>query len=240
MQTENMNLKMPLTGTPTDVPSFPVGYYQLHPDTSLNFQMNRFYNWVNDASMLEEMRAVSPSIHSYADYTREFMTLAEQALAFGQKLKAAYYLRAAEFFLWPSDPDKLPTRERYLSLIREHYGLSKSDLISIPYENGLLPAYRFTPAHAKGTLVLFGGYDGYIEELIAMCLAFRAAGYEVIAFDGPGQGSALEDSHLPMTHEWEKPVKAVLDFFSLFSSAHAGCAADGRCGRSLCSPTPVL
>ena len=42
--------------------------------------MNRNYTWVNDASMLEEMRAVSPRIHSYADYRREFMMGAEKAL----------------------------------------------------------------------------------------------------------------------------------------------------------------
>src|SRR5215472_15372689 len=196
MQTENMNLQMTGTSTPTDVSGFPVGYYQLHRDRSLNWQMNRNYNWVNDASMLEEMRAISPSIHSYDDYRREFMTLAEKALAGGQNFKAAYYLRAAEFFMWPSDPDKLPTRARYLSLVREHYGLSTSDVIGIPYENGLLPAYRFTLAQSKGTLVIFGGFDGYIEELFSICLAFRAAGYDLIAFDGPGQGGALEDSHL--------------------------------------------
>lgn len=215
MQTENMNQQMTNTNTPTDVPGFPVGYYQLHPDRSLNWQMNRNYNWVNDDSMLEEMRAASPNIHSYADYRREFMTLAEKALAVGQDFKAAYYLRAAEFFMWPSDPDKQPTRARYLFLVREHYGLSTSDVIGIPYEHGLLPAYRFAPEQPKGTLVLFGGFDGYIEELFSICLAIRAAGYDVIAFEGPGQGGALEDSHLPMTHEWEKPVKAVLDFFHL-------------------------
>jgi len=32
-------------------------------------------------------------------------------------------------------------------------------------------------------------------------------------FEGPGQGAALELEHLTMSHEWEKPVKAVLDFF---------------------------
>jgi pimeloyl-ACP methyl ester carboxylesterase len=143
------------------------------------------------------------------------MALAEQVLASGQNFKGAYYLRAAEFFMWPADPDKQPTRARYLSLVREHYGLGQNDLISVPYEHGLLPTYRFTQAKAKGTLVIFGGFDGYIEELFGICLALRAAGYEVIAFDGPGQGGALEDSHLSMTHEWEKPVKAVLDFFGL-------------------------
>ena len=147
MQTENM--KMTGIGTQNDVPSFPVGYYNLHPDRSLNWQMNRNYNWVNDASMLEEMRAVSPRIHSYDDYRHEFMALAEKALAGGQHLKGAYYLRAAEFFMWPSDPDKLPTRARYLSLVREHYGLSTSDVIGIPYENGFLPAYRFILAQSR-------------------------------------------------------------------------------------------
>ena len=36
--------------------SFPVGYHELHPDISVNFQMNRFYGWVGDESMLTEMR----------------------------------------------------------------------------------------------------------------------------------------------------------------------------------------
>jgi hypothetical protein len=26
--------------------SFPIGYYHLHPDVSVNFQLNRFYNLV--------------------------------------------------------------------------------------------------------------------------------------------------------------------------------------------------
>lgn len=35
---------------------FPVGYHRLHSDVSLNFQMNRFDNWVGDTQMLDEMR----------------------------------------------------------------------------------------------------------------------------------------------------------------------------------------
>ncbi|TQI68181.1 hypothetical protein [Clostridium sp. KNHs216] len=34
---------------------FPVGIFQMHPDVSVNFQMNRFYNWSNDETMREEM-----------------------------------------------------------------------------------------------------------------------------------------------------------------------------------------
>jgi len=213
MQTEHMNLKLALTGTPTDVPSFPVGYYQLHPDASLNFQMNRFYT--GDQRMLTEMRTVAPRIHTYADLKREFLALAEQALVEGDYLKSASYLRAAEFFMLPGESTKLPTRERFLHLVREHYGIQESEVISIPYESGMLPAYRFTPEHTKGTVVIFAGFDAYIEEFFAMCFAIRSAGYEVIIFEGPGQGGALEDSYLPMTYAWEKPVKTVLNFFQL-------------------------
>jgi len=40
-------------------------------------------------------------------------------------------------------------------------------------------------------------------------------GYEVIAFEGPGQGAALKKYDIPLDIEWEKPTKAVLDYFNL-------------------------
>lgn len=55
----------------------------------------------------------------------------------------------------------------------------------------------------------------YAEELFMMTMIFKDAGYDIICFDGPGQGSALEDYKIPMTHEWEKPVKSILDYFRL-------------------------
>ena len=36
--------------------SFKVGFHDLHPDISINFQLNRFYGWAGDDSMLTEMR----------------------------------------------------------------------------------------------------------------------------------------------------------------------------------------
>jgi pimeloyl-ACP methyl ester carboxylesterase len=177
--------------------------------------MNRFYNWVGDEAMLDEMRAVAPRIAGLTDFTREFLALAERALTNGQELKGAFYLRAAEFFMLPSDAGRGPTRERFLRLIKSYYGVTDADHSTIPYEDGELSAYRVAAANPKGTIVMFGGFDSYVEEWFVLQFALRDAGYEVIAFDGPGQGSALEDFNLVMTHEWEKPVKAVLDFFHL-------------------------
>lgn len=199
--------------------SFPVGYHAIHPDVSLNFQMNRWFNWVGDVSMLDEMRAAAPRIGTYEDWQREFLALARQALAAGQTLRAAYYFRSAEFFLLAADPRRKPMRERFVQLTREHHGIRSGDRHRVPYSDGtvqgFLPAYRFTPLRPKGVIVVFGGFDSYLEELLPGFLYLRNGGFEVVAFEGPGQGGALFDSGLPMTHEWEKPVRAVLDHFGL-------------------------
>lgn len=207
---------------------FPVGYHRIHPDIGINFQMNRFYNWVGDARMLDEMREAATRIADYADFTREFLALADHALAGEQHLKGAFYLRAAEFFMFPSDPLKRPTRERFLRLIKAHYGVTEADHSAIPYEGGVLSAYRFTQPEPKGTIVVCGGFDSYVEEWFAIVFALRDAGYDVITFDGPGQGAALEDFNLPMTHEWEKPVRTVLDHYDLNDVSLLGFSLGGE------------
>ena len=68
-----------------------------------------------------------------------------------------------------------------------------------PVGEGHLHAYRNTPQHAVGTMVLLGGFDSYMEELFATQAYFVAAGYDVVIFEGPGQGSVLAEAHLPMT-----------------------------------------
>ena len=195
--------------------SFPVGYHDLHPDVSINFQLNRFYGWVGDDSMLTEMRDSLAGVNEYPTFTKIILDLGEEALARHEVLKGAYYLRLAEFFLHFSDPRKLATRERFVGLLLDHLKIAPSAYGRIPFETGWLPAYRLTPAQPKGTFVVFGGYDSYIEEWLPAALVFRDAGYDTILFEGPGQGAALELAHLPMSPEWEKPVKAVLDFFRL-------------------------
>lgn len=198
------------------VSDFPVGFYDdLHKDISINFQMNRFYNWTNDNDMLTEMKEVAPEIHTYDEYIDVFLKLAQKSLNDGKKLRAAYYLRGAEFYMKEENPIKQPTRRQFISLINEYYSINETQHYNIPYENGFLSAYRFSPEASKGTLVIFGGFDSYIEELFLMSIVLKDLGYDVICFDGPGQGSALEESKIPLIHEWERPVKTILDFFDL-------------------------
>ncbi|RKD31067.1 alpha/beta hydrolase [Lacrimispora algidixylanolytica] len=194
---------------------FPIGFYHLHPDFSIDFQMNRFYNWTNDETMLEEMRNASSTILSYNDLIKSFVELGEISLRKKETLKAAYYFRGAEFYLPESDPNKQELRKQFITLVRDFYGITKNQHYMIPYENGFLSAYRISPERPKGTIVIFGGFDSYVEELFMMTMVFRDAGYDVICFDGPGQGSALEDYKIPMSHKWERPVKSILDYFEL-------------------------
>jgi pimeloyl-ACP methyl ester carboxylesterase len=214
--------------------SFPVGYHNLHPDVSLNFQMNRWFGWVGEPEMLVEMRLAAQRIASYADWKREFLALATPAFHRGHLLRAAFYSRSAEFFMRRDDPDRAGARDRFLQTIRSVHGLGAADRHSVPYalqgRRGFLPAYRFKPAQPKSTIVFFGGFDSSIEELMKAFLVLRDAGYDVIAFEGPGQGGALVESGLPMTTEWQKPVAAVLDHFevervTLIGLSLGGCLA---------------
>jgi hypothetical protein len=107
------------------------------------------------------------------------------------------------------------TRQRFVDLILDHFKIPPSAYERISFESGWLPSYRLTPAQPKGALVVFGGFDSYIEEWMPAALFFRDAGYDTLLFEGPGQGAALELAHLTMSSEWQKPVKAVLDFFHL-------------------------
>jgi pimeloyl-ACP methyl ester carboxylesterase len=198
---------------------FHAGYYDhLHPDPSINFQMNRWISYLG-TSALEDMQGIASRLLDYPSYRREFLALAEKALSEGRSLHAAYYFRSAEFFMRQDDPLRSPTRRKFLNLLWEKVGVNESVRFAIPYKdgnlNGLLPAYRFSHDLPKSTIVIHGGHDSYIEEFFPVILFIRDAGYDVICFEGPGQGGALHESGLFLTHEWHKPVGAILDYFKL-------------------------
>jgi len=211
--------------------TFSIGYHSLHPDTSMNFQMNRWFGWVGEPGMLEEMRMVALRIATYADWKREFLALAERASLHGHVLRAGFYWRSAEFFMQAGDPERKGARARFLGAVRSVYGLELGERHAVPYADGrirgFLPAYRFKPPRAKSTIVFFGGFDSYIEELTSAFVHLRDAGYDVIAFDGPGQGGALDEAGLSMTAEWHKPVSAILDYFEVDRVALIGLSLGG-------------
>ena len=210
---EEVTLKMTFSDQEI-INRFPVGYYPLHPNVSLNFQMNRFWGWVGDKQMLEELRAAGTRIASYDDWAREMFDLSDKALAAGRRLPAAYYAKMAIFFLDPSDPRVKPALQRFLDNVLAENGVTPEDHHLVPYKQTHLSAYRLTPAQPRGTIVVFGGYDSYILEWLPAALALRDAGLDAVIFDGPGQGAVL-DAGTPMTPDWHLPAAAILEYFKL-------------------------
>jgi alpha-beta hydrolase superfamily lysophospholipase len=135
-------------------------------------------------------------------------------------LRAHNYYRTAEFFL-PQDDLKRPMSAE--KNIRSFYaGL---DALSVAYERIRVPygtshhleAVYYPADHnnpEKPLIVLGGGFDSTLEELYFVLVknAYEH-GYNVLTYDGPGQGSVLRDQGLTFTHEWEKPVGAAVDAF---------------------------
>ena len=161
----------------------PVGTHRLHHDASINFQLNRWVAWTGGAA-LSDIRSIAPHLTDYATSRRLFLQLAETALADGDLLRAAFHVRAAEFFVRGDDPDKQPLRARFVELVLRSRSMENQDRDRIPYRNGWLPAYRFPVPDAKGTVVLFGGFDSYIEEFFPVMDRLNAEGWETIGFEG--------------------------------------------------------
>ena len=196
-----------------DVLDRPPGYRELYPEVSVNFQMNRWLGWMTPEA-LPDVTKVAAGARGYENLTSSFLALADLLLAEQRTLDAAFCFRAADFFLLPGDERRAPSRRRFVDLVRQAYGIGPEHVTSVPYPGGELPAYRFGPRE-KGTVIVFGGFDSYVEEFFPMMLAIARSGYEVVGFEGPGQGGALEDSGLVLTPEWHRPVGAVLDHFAL-------------------------
>lgn len=189
-----------------------VGYHRLHPDRGMEFQLNRFLQWIGPAA-LPEIRSAAAGIGSYDDWIAVFLDLAQRVRDDGRVFDAAYYDRAAEFFMPVGDPRREAARARFVGTMRDLYQLCPVD---VPYDTGALPTYDVQPdISPRGVLLVCGGFDEYSEEIFPLLLAGARAGYRVVTFDGPGQGGALEDHGLALIAAWERPVAAVLDHFGL-------------------------
>ncbi|MBS4539197.1 alpha/beta hydrolase [Clostridium sp. D2Q-11] len=193
---------------------FPIGYHDFHENNLLNFQMNRWYT--TGFLSYTELEEASKSIHSFEDSKKTFKELGEKAIKNDNWLTGATYLRAAEFFSLGNDPEK---KLLYTACIEAYSKAYRDEPIiyeKVPYDEGYLPVMRLmTDKPSKGFILLHGGYDSFIQELYPFCKTFVAKGYDVIMFEGPGQGGALNEYGLTLTHEWEKPVSKILDYYAI-------------------------
>ena len=134
-------------------------------------------------------------------------------------LRAHTYYRSAEFFLHSTDHRRPDTWKRQVLVFDkglEYLGVERRQL-EVPYDNAILRAHYYPCKEDDGTkplIVVCNGYDGTIEELyFSVVVPAIERGYSVLIYEGPGQGAVIRKHGMVFTHEWEKPTRAVLDYF---------------------------
>jgi pimeloyl-ACP methyl ester carboxylesterase len=134
-------------------------------------------------------------------------------------LRASNYYRTAEFYR-RDDPAHDPEVIELSSRSRDAFVTAAAlfdfgfESIEIPYENTTLPGYLYTvDGTQRPTVIYNSGYDSTLEEsYFAIAAAALARGYNVLAFDGPGQGAALRNQGLVFRPDWEAVITPVIDF----------------------------
>lgn len=207
--------------------TFPVGYHEFHKDQLFNFQLNRWHSL--GYTRFEDMKEAGQKIKNFKDWKSEMLRLAEIAVSEDRLMNAAFYYRAAEFYTFQGEPDKELLYDKFTDLFYKVFQHDEIERFKVPYNETFLPAIKILPMRGKkkGTIVIHGGFDSYIEEFYSWMRYFSDHGYEVIAFEGPGQGAARKKYKLVLNHEWEKPAKAILDFFQLNDVTWLGISMGG-------------
>lgn len=194
--------------------TFPVGYHQSHKDQVFNFQLNRWYSL--GYTRFEGMKKVGQRVTSFDDWKREMVKLAEESISEKRYMNAAFYYRAAEFYILEDSAEKQKMYDLFSKYFYEAFKDEGIERFEVPYKEGALPVIKLK-AHGKkkSTIVIHGGFDSFIEEWYSPMRYFSDNGYEAIGFEGPGQGNARRKYGLAFDYKWEKPTKAVLDYFKL-------------------------
>jgi pimeloyl-ACP methyl ester carboxylesterase len=212
--------------------SFKKGIYQLNKDPNINYQLNRMIMW--NGGDLDEVKSVAPKIHDCKSWEKEILSLGDKALTEGRTENAIGYIRMAEFFMYNGNPKKMmvydKARELFYSYYSQYFGSEahQIQIEKIPYENRYLPCWHIgASGEKKDTILLHGGNDSLIEEFLFTVLYIAKQGFEVYCFEGPGQGEVLKKCGIPFTNEWERPVKAILDYYSLEDVTIVGVSLGG-------------
>ena len=201
-----------------------------------DLQLNRTFQPILDRAGMDEIAATTlPQLRSTKGITTLAQRLAERFSSEGDADAAWRLYELAAFYLGAGDPRKRRFIDAMSAAFDEaHEGLALARH-TVPYRGGELTAMRWeadpvhrerAPAGTPHTLVMMNGFDGYAEEIIDFASHFPTRPFDIISFDGPGQGhTAL--AGMPLVPEWERPTDAVLDYFGVESAAALGVSFGG-------------
>jgi esterase/lipase len=159
-----------------------------------------------------------------ADHVYQFAQNSEKSghlvSAYESYLRAWNYYRTADFFIHQNPDDSrvlYAGRRSKECFLKALPGLGYSvEVVRIPYEGTTLPGYFIHSLKVKGkapVLMVHSGFDGTKEEIVLYPgLGAADRGYDVLAFDGPGQGEVVREQKLYFRPDWEKVVAPVVDY----------------------------
>ena len=201
-----------------------------------DLQLNRTFAPILERSGMDKVAATTlPRLRTTKQITALAQHLAARFESEGDADAAWRLYELAAFYLGAD----APLKHRFIdamsrSFDEAHRGLALTRH-EVPYRGGQLTAMRWeavpadraqAPAGTPTTLVMMNGFDGYAEEIIDFASHFPTRPFDIIAFDGPGQGhTAL--AGMPLEPEWEHPTEAVMDYFSIESAAALGVSFGG-------------
>lgn len=201
-----------------------------------DLQLNRTFAPILHRPGMDKIAATTlPRLRTTMQITALTQHLAERFESGGDADAAWRLYELAAFYLGADDPRK----HRYIdamshSFDEAHRGLALTRH-AVPYRGGELTAMHWevdpadraqAPEGTPTTLVMMNGFDGYAEEIIDFASHFPTRPFDIIAFDGPGQGhTAL--AGMPLEPQWERPTEAVLDYFGIDNAAALGVSFGG-------------
>ncbi len=201
-----------------------------------DMQLNRTFAPILDRVGMDTIAtATLPHVRSTQQITALAQSLAERFESKGDADAAWRLYELAAFYLGTDDPRKRRFIDAMSASFDEaHRGLALTRH-AVPYRSGELTAMRWeadpadraqAPEGTPRTLLMLNGFDGYAEEIIDFASHFPTRPFDIIAFDGPGQGhTAL--AGMPLEPKWERPTDAVLDYFRVDSAAALGVSFGG-------------
>ena len=149
----------------------PFGYRQFHPDVSLNFECNRWAEWIGP-SAISEVAGLAAHANSYPEWISGFLGLGGSSPRRRPGLRRGLLRPGRGDLHDRDDPHRMPRAT----------GSCRPCGPSMPLRRNifrLVPArcpVDLRPQRQSGpTIVMFGGFDSYIEEFAEMA-AMVAAG----------------------------------------------------------------
>jgi hypothetical protein len=201
-----------------------VGFRHFHDDPNFNFQFNRWLPFLPE----EALRDIAKEVSSFETWETVLLDKARASEREGKLSHAAFYFRAAEFYMPHERAETLKIYDKF----RELFGAAEKDFEfrreQVPFEGQHLPAFIIEPeGQLVDTLLVHGGFDSFAEELLPQIAPIAKLGVRLILFEGPGQGYCLNKLSMPMVRNWELPVGAVLDHFDLDACSLLGISLGG-------------